>query len=126
MKLPAANLRLLLCCLPLLFLFTTTVNAQNMEDIKARMLSRKPTLDAMKASGAIGEGNDGYLHVRQPGADAKVVNEENADRRTVNSMIAEKEGTSAEQVSRAAAKKLRDFAAPGQWIQSNDGKWLKK
>lgn len=126
MKITRATLSVLLCCLSLLFLFAATASAQNMEEIKARMLDRKPTIDALKASGAIGEGNDGYLHLRQKAADAKTVNAENADRKTVNSMIAKKEGTSVEQVSKTAAKRLQDFAAPGHWVQKDDGSWQQK
>lgn len=126
MKLSRATLSVLLCCLSLLFLFAATAGAQNMEEIKARMLDRKPTLDAMKASGAIGEGNDGYLHIRQKSADAGTVNAENGDRKAVNSMIAKKEGTTVEQVAKTAAKRLRDFAAPGHWVQKDDGSWQQK
>jgi uncharacterized protein YdbL (DUF1318 family) len=126
MKQTRETLGVLLCFLSLLFLFAATVSAQDMQQIKARMVERKPTLDAMKASGAIGEGNDGYVQIRQPGANAKAVNEENADRKAVNAVIAKKEGTSVEQVSKTAAKRLRDFAAPGHWIQKDDGSWVQK
>jgi uncharacterized protein YdbL (DUF1318 family) len=126
MKQTRETLGVLLCFLSLLFLFAATVSAQDMQQIKARMVERKPSLDAMKASSAIGEGNDGYVQIRQPGANAKVVNEENADRKAVNAVIAKKEGTSVEQVSKTAAKRLRDFAAPGHWIQKDDGSWVQK
>jgi len=127
MKLTREILGIMLCCLSLFFLIAPMAGAQDLQKIKAQMVERKPAIDALKSRGVIGEGNDGYLHIRQKEAGAdKVVNAENADRRTVNSMIARKEGSSVEQVSKAAAKRLRDYAAPGNWVQKDDGSWQKK
>lgn len=128
MKQAGKTLGILLCCLSLLLLLTETVSAQNMGQIKARMLERKPTIDALKNKGIIGEGSDGFLHFRQEAAgNAKqVVDAENADRRTVNAAIANREGTTVEKVSRAVAVKLRESAAPGQWLRKDDGTWYRK
>jgi len=111
----------------LLMLFTTSVWAQDMRTIKAQMLDRKSTIDALKNKGFIGEGHDGYLHFRQAFKDAqRIVNAENADRRTVNKIIAQKEGTTVEIVSKKLAKKLYAVTAPGQWLQKSDGSWYQK
>ena len=91
------------------------------------MLNRKPTIDALKNKGLVGEGTDGYLHVRQSGDNAEaVVNAENGDRRTVNEAIARKEGTTVEKVSSKVAAKLIETAQPGQWLWKGDGTWSKK
>lgn len=114
-------------CLIMLIAFCTSVWADDMQAIKSRMLQRKPTIDTLKKSGAVGEGADGYLHVRQAtGNAASVANAENADRRTVNQMIAQKEGTSVDQVSRKVAATIIKNAQPGHWVQKPDGSWYQK
>ena len=48
----------------LVVLLVSSVYAQNLQRVKASMLERKPTVDSLKNKGLVGEGNDGYLHVR--------------------------------------------------------------
>jgi len=111
----------------LLFLLVSLAGAQNMQEIKSRMLNRKPTIDALKNKGMIGEGVDGYLHVRNSSPDAQnAVNAENADRRTVNEVIAKKEGAPVDKVSRTLAQKLIQGTSPGQWVMKADGTWKQK
>ena len=117
----------LIFSLSFLFLLVSVASAQNMQEIKARMLARKATVDALKNQGVIGEGNDGYRHVRKAAANANnVVNAENADRRTVNGIIAKKEGAPLDKVSRAVGAKLVQGSSPGQWIMKADGSWVQK
>ncbi len=117
----------LIVALSFLFLLVVNVEAQNMQEIKGRMLSRKPSLDALKDKGIVGEGVDGYVHVRSNSGDAQnVVNAENADRRTVNEIIAKKEGAPVEKVSRTVAVKLIEGSKPGHWIRKADGSWYQK
>lgn len=119
---------LMLICLPLMIFFASTVRAQDMQAIKARMLERKPTIDALKDQGIVGEGIDGYLHFRQQavGGAASAVSAENEDRRTVNAMIARKEGAPIDKVSRKAAQTIIANARPGHWVQKEDGTWYRK
>jgi len=123
-----AKVRLsLIVSLSFVFFLVTLASAQNMQEIKARMLSRKPTLDALKDQGLVGEGVDGYVHVRSGSGNAQnVVNAENADRRAVNEIIAKKEGAPVEKVSRAVGAKLVEGSSPGQWIRKGDGSWSRK
>jgi len=117
----------MMVCLSFIFLFASSVCAQDMQAIKARMLERKPTIDALKNQGIVGEGIDGYLHFRQQSGEAAgAVNAENEDRRTVNGMIASKEGTTVEQVSRKAGQTIIAKARPGHWVQKEDGSWYRK
>lgn len=127
MKLSKEQQCFVLFCLSFLFLFVSFANAQNLQEIKGQMLNRKPAIDALKNKGIVGEGVDGYLHVRQndPAAN-NVVNAENADRRTVNEIIAKKEGTTVEQVSQKVGAKLIEASSPGQWVRKGDGTWYKK
>jgi uncharacterized protein YdbL (DUF1318 family) len=111
----------------LVVLLAHSACAQNLQGIKASMVERKATIDALKSQGAIGEGNDGYLHVRKATGNAnKVVAAENGDRRVVYGAIARKEGTSADKVGRRRAIQLAGIAAPGHWLQKGDGTWYKK
>jgi len=127
MKLNKEKQLFLISCLSFLFLIVSIASAQNLQAIKAQMQNRKPTVDAFKAQGIVGEGVDGYLHVRQNNANANIaVQAENADRRAVNETIARKEGTTVEQVSRKLAVKLIEVASPGQWIWKADGSWYQK
>ncbi len=108
----------LICCLSFLFLFVSSASAQNLQAIKSRMPERKPTIDSLKNQGIVGEGVDGYLHVRQNKSNATgVAQAENADRRAVNETIAKREGANVDKVSRKLAAKLIEVARPGHWIR---------
>ena len=114
-------------CIVMLIAFCCSVWAEDMQAIKQRMVQRKPTIDALKKSGSIGEGTDGYLHVRQAaGNAASVADAENADRRTVNQMIAQKEGSTVDLVSKKAAAIFIKNSPPGSWVQKPDGSWNNK
>jgi uncharacterized protein len=127
MRCPQVKISFMLVGLSFIILFASSVCAQDMQAIKARMLERKPTIDALKNQGVVGEGIDGYLHFRQQSGDAAgVVNAENQDRRTVNGMIAGREGTTIDQVSRKAAERIIASARPGHWVQKADGSWYRK
>src|SRR5438270_4113090 len=81
---------------------TVTVFAEDLPAVKARMNGRLPTLVALKAKGAVGENNRGFVEVRGDDASAaSVVAAENADRETVYAALAKQTGASAEQVGRA-------------------------
>lgn len=125
---PRVTASCMVACLSFIILFASSVCAQDMQAIKARMLERKPTIDALKDQGIVGEGIDGYLHFRQQagGGVAGVVRAENDDRRTVNAMIARNEGAAIDKVSRKAAQKIIANARPGHWVQKEDGTWYRK
>ncbi len=111
----------------LVVLLVSSVYAQNLQSVKASMLERKPTVDSLKNKGLVGEGNDGYLHVRKAADNAKkVVNSENADRGIVYKAIATKEGTAVEKVGKRRALQLAGMAPSGHWFLKGDGTWFKK
>lgn len=127
MKLRTERPYFILFFISFLILFTTIAYSQNLQQIKAQMLERKPTIDALKNQGIVGEGADGYLHLRQQSSQAQqIITAENADRRTVNATIAKREGTTVEQVSKKVGAKLQQATRPGQWIRKADGSWHKK
>ncbi len=119
--------RTLVFSLFLIVLLATVAGAANMQAIKARMLERKPAIEALKKSGSVGEGADGYLHVRQAaGSAAAVVKAENTDRRTVYQSIAKQQKTAVETVAQRRGIKLFGMAAPGHWLKKKDGTWFRK
>ena len=96
-------------------------------DIKARMQARLPTLNALKAEGAIGENNAGLLEFRSSTkANADVVQAENNDRLEVYRAIAQQQGSTPEKVGQRRALQIRDNATPGTWLQGDGGQWYQK
>lgn len=115
--------------LMLLVLLTTLASAQKAqsETIKDRMLARLPVIAELKASGLVGENNQGYLEFRSaqmPKAD--VIAAENEDRRTVYAAIAERQKTSPAFVGQARAVQIADKESPGTWVQGADSAWRQK
>ena len=96
-------------------------------DIKERMKARLPQINALKAEGSIGENNRGYLDfmsTQKP--QAQMVAAENKDRETVYRAIAQKKGSTTENVGRRRAIKIAASAKPGHWLQDNKGNWYQK
>ncbi|MFH1497821.1 MAG: DUF1318 domain-containing protein [Verrucomicrobiota bacterium] len=105
----------------------TTVNAQDLGAIKSSMTKRIPAIDALKAKGALGENNQGYLEVRKPVDDAAAVAAaENKDRAAVYTALAAQTGTTSEKVGQARARQLAVASAAGVWVQSESGDWYRK
>lgn len=103
------------------------LHAQDLGAVKARMAQRLSKLDELKAKGAVGENNRGFVEARasDPAASA-VISAENTDRETVYAALAKQTGTSADQVGRARAKQIASGSAAGVWVQKEDGAWHKK
>lgn len=112
-----------------LLIFTTEGNCfAGSNDIKARMLQRKPTITKLKSAGAVGENNRGFLEFR-PGAAKKeetTVAAENKDRGSVYRAIAQREGSSPQHVGERRAVQIGQKAAPGTWLQKPTGEWYRK
>lgn len=104
-----------------------TTTAADLNAVKARMSQRLSQLDQLKAGGAVGENNRGFVEVRGGGGDAaSVVAAENQDREAVYAAIAQQTGSSANQVGRARARQIAAASAPGVWLQKDDGSWYRK
>lgn len=82
------------------------------------------TLENLRASGAIGESNDGYVVAREPGAraDADAIN---AKRKTIYQEKATAQGIGIDQVGKVYAEEIFKNVPAGTWIQLN-GNWTKK
>lgn len=103
------------------------LHAQDLGAVKARMAQRLAALDELKAKGAVGENNRGFVEARaaDPAAGA-VISAENSDRESVYAALAKQTGTSADQVGRARAKQIASGSAAGVWVQKEDGAWQRK
>jgi uncharacterized protein YdbL (DUF1318 family) len=105
--------------------------------LRASMAGRFAQLKPLYDKGAIGETNNGLVAIRDTGAlglreraDAtRLVDQENADRRSLYAEIIRANnidpGTLGE-VQRLFANSWRDKSLPGWWIQRDDGQWVKK
>jgi uncharacterized protein YdbL (DUF1318 family) len=122
-----AFLRLLVLCVTLLGAVATSVRAEDLGAIRARMEKRIPQIDALKTQGALGENNRGLLEVRAASPEASSVSSaENTDRTAVYSALAAKTGATAADVAKARAKQIAANSAPGVWLQRESGEWYKK
>jgi len=103
-------------------------NAGTAAELKARMKKRLPAINALKEKGLIGENNKGYLEARAKlsDADAKIVAEENADRKKIYAMLAKKLGQPIDVIGARRAVKIAEKSKSGLWVQKPDGQWIKK
>ncbi len=107
-----------------------------------RMAARLPRVNALRDSGAVGEGNDGMLHERRPitsRRDRRTISDENADRRKVIHGLAKADllaqglpvdrehiNSVTPQAAATFASLRRSKAKPGWWVQKTDGSWKRK
>ena len=107
-----------------LFLTVPNVQAAN---IKERMASRIPAINALKDKGVVGENNQGFLEFRKPdNGSKKLVADENNDRKAVYGAIGKKQGAPAALVGQRRALQIAQIGKKGHWFQKGDGKWYKK
>ena len=103
--------------------------ADDAATIKKNMVERKPKIDALKKAGSIGENKAGYLEAMKDAkledADKKLLEDENKDRKVIYAAVAKKEGSTVDHVGEIRAKQIRSKAAEGEFIQGEDGKWVK-
>jgi uncharacterized protein YdbL (DUF1318 family) len=95
--------------------------------LQKRFKARYPQIQQFKKEGVIGETEAGYLDFVKTKDEkaAKVVEEENADRKTLYKIIADREGITIEVVAQRAAKRNFDHARQGEWLKEA-GKWRQK
>ena len=95
--------------------------------LQKRFKARYPQIQQLKRDGTIGETDAGYLDFVKAKDEkaAKVVDEENTDRKALYKLIADREGISADVVAQRAGKRNFDHAKPGEWLKE-DGKWRQK
>ena len=96
--------------------------------IRKRMEANLPKIDALKKAGKVGETNQGYLEARSPleSAEKELVTIENADRKSIYEVLAQRAKASLDQIERARADLIRKRSAAGVWLQDVNGEWYRK
>ncbi|HEB80098.1 MAG TPA: DUF1318 domain-containing protein [Rhodospirillales bacterium] len=85
------------------------------------------SLDQLRASGAVGEGADGFVRVRTPGGGAQAVADTvNAKRRAIYSKRAAEQGVALEEVGRVYFDQIINKAPAGTWYLNKSGAWVRK
>ena len=108
---------------------TLTPLAQADEGLAKRMKARLPDVIEAKDAGSVGEGVDGFLHLRDDGASAsleKMVGDENKDRKALFADLAKKTGGSVDAVAEKFAKAMVGKGKKGHWFRSSKGTWKQK
>jgi hypothetical protein len=94
------------------------------EQAALRRKDRKASLSEAQAKGIIGENKEGLVQIRladQAGAGFEsLVNQENADRLVIYKAVAQKNGTSVEEVKKLYAKRLQNDAPSGTPVEVVD------
>ncbi len=114
----------------------TAVSNPAIDSLKQRLKQRSATLAKYFDAGAIGEGRDGLVAVRDPAAvpmkdRAKLnglVKDENADRMALYKEVAKElkvKDKDLPQVQRSFAEQWRETARKGWWVQDDQGEWHK-
>ena len=97
-------------------------------EVEAAALRRKDRYQALvewEQKGVIGENKSGLVEIRKS-AEANVneiISGENADRRLIYKSIAQKNGTSVEEVEKLYAQRLQGSAPFGTPIETQSGEW---
>lgn len=122
------NMKNIILSATLLLVTAVSAFAQNSAELKQRMAQRLPQIVEMKTNLLIGENNQAYLTILKPVSDAQkaIVEGENADRKTVYSLLAQQTGASLELVQAKRAGQLREQATSGTMVQTEKGEWIVK
>jgi uncharacterized protein YdbL (DUF1318 family) len=97
-------------------------------DYSDRMKARLSDVVAAKDAGTVGEGVDGFLHLRKSSnsSDAKLVESENADRKELFKDLAAKTGGDISAVARKFSQGIATKAKSGHWFRKSSGDWVQK
>jgi len=115
----------------------TTVSSPAIDALKGKIKQRFDALKPFFNAGAIGEGNDGLVAIRDasvlPMKDRanlnRIVNQENGDRQALYELVAKELGVEAKdlpKVRRSFADQWQEFARKGWWVQDAAGSWSKR
>lgn len=108
--------------------FAAIAQSDDEAAIKQRIIERLDQIDALKIAGKVGENNKGLLEQRSmlTPAETQLMNAENADRRALYTLVAQRLGLTTTVVGQGRAEELRKNSAKGVWLQAPDGNWYQK
>ena len=112
---------------------TKAKEEQSSLEIAANRRLRSGEIQGLKNSGIVGEDRDGYLDMRNAPSDAAflkyaqdIIAAENADRAFLYLSNAQAQNKPLEMVESDYAQLWDDRAFPGEWIQKENGTWIRK
>ena len=110
------------------FLFFSLSCLSVYADFTDRMKNRLADVISAKDSGSVGEGVDGFLHLRKldDSQAMKLVAAENDDRKSLFQSLARKTGGSEETVARKFSQGIEAKAKKGHWFRKSSGTWVQK
>ncbi|MEN2979679.1 YdbL family protein [Tistrella bauzanensis] len=97
--------------------------------LPATAIAQQADLDALKASGTVGERFDGYVAVVKGQGDAatqRVIDQINLQRKDRYREIAGKRGTSLSAVEQIAGAQIIERAPSGSLVMPQNGTWVRK
>ena len=109
------------------FLFCV-IGSNLFADFSDSMKARLGELVAAKDAGTIGEGVDGFVHLRDASnaVAQKLVVAENLDRKQLFASLASKTGGSVNAVAERFSHALATKAKKGHWFRKSSGNWIRK
>jgi uncharacterized protein YdbL (DUF1318 family) len=118
-------------CAVILGALASVAYADTKAQITDRMAKRLDAVNKAKADGKIGETFDGLVDAvkAQSLSDKdlkKLVEDENADRKTFYELGAKEVGTTPQNFALSAGKRNFRVAKPEEWLKPSDGKWIQK
>jgi len=101
---------------------------KNRDELLAKLAARLSRIDALRARGAVGESNRGFLEERGTvtAQERGAISEENADRTAVYEAVAELAKVHVDEVGRLRAKKVAIMSKRRAWVQDAGGEWRQK
>jgi uncharacterized protein len=112
---------------------TKAKDEQSSLEIAANRRLRSGEIQQLKNNAIVGEDRDGYLDIRKKPDDPKylayaqsVVVAENADRSYLYLSNAQTQNKPLESIEREYAQLWSDRAFPGEWVQKENGTWIRK
>lgn len=97
-----------------------------LDEAIARRRDRRAQLVDLEAKGTVGENRTGFVEVKQPDPAAQaLVQAENGDRTVIYDAVAQKNGTSVDDVQKLYAKRLQADAPAGTPVEGDSG-WTVK
>ncbi len=114
----------------LVYFFITAffVTSYSWANYSERMKERLTEVVAAKDAGTVGEGVDGFLHLREASnrSAAKLVDSENEDRKQLFKDLAVKTGGDVAAVARKFSQGIATKAKSGHWFKKASGQWVQK
>ena len=112
----------------LAFLSILTFSPFLLADYKDRMKERLPKIIEAKGTGLIGEGVDGFLHLRgkKEKTVVQLVTVENEDRKEFFKVTSKKLGSTTQEVAQKFSQVMKSRDEKSFWQKDSKGSWVQK